>query len=248
MRLFISHSSKDAVLATKLIALLRSSVDLRSSDIRCTSVDGFRFAGGTNTDQQLRAEVINADAFIGIISPASLESVYVMFELGARWGAAKHLLPVMAPGTKASALTGPLSGITARRLDTYGELHHLVQDLAKELNLTAEPPTVYQSEIESILELAKTSGAESHNTEISADDLRRKILLSIAKLNAQNIEATPQRVAEVLSLDPLFVMERMRQHHNEQFVTFINGGQELTLTTAFFFCPKAWGLVTINEA
>src|SRR5215510_4038610 len=96
--LFISHSSKDLQLVRALIDLLRSALSISPEDLRCTSLDGYRLPAGVGTDDQLRLEVHDADAFIGVISYHSLQSLYVVFELGARWGARKHLVPLLAPG------------------------------------------------------------------------------------------------------------------------------------------------------
>ena len=87
MKIFISHSSFDVEFAKLLIDLMRKSLNLRSTDIRCSSVDGYRLPGGVPTDQSLRAEVHDAELVIGLITPNSLKSIYVSFELGARWGA-----------------------------------------------------------------------------------------------------------------------------------------------------------------
>ncbi len=86
IRLFISHSSRDSALVELLVAFLRAGLNLPASQIRCTSIDGYRLPVGVNTDEQLRREVHAADVFVGIISSESLKSLYVAFELGARWG------------------------------------------------------------------------------------------------------------------------------------------------------------------
>ena len=98
--IFISHSSGDLEFTKQLLALLRSALRLPAASIRCTSVDGHRLTGGADTDEQLRREVHDATAFIGVISATSLNSMYVAFELGARWGAEKALASASDPGRR----------------------------------------------------------------------------------------------------------------------------------------------------
>lgn len=162
LRLFISHASDDAEIASRLVQLIRAALNLPSSTIRCTSVDGYRLPGGADTDEQLRAEVHDADAFVGVVSSDSMRSPYVLSELGARWGARKHLIPVLAPGASASVLGGPLAGLNALRTDSAAQLHQLVAELAKALNLTAEAPAAYQHQLEQVLNVAPRSGAPAN--------------------------------------------------------------------------------------
>ena len=151
LEVFISHSSHDVGVTKCLITLLRSALRLPASAIRCTSVDGYRLPGGADTDEQLRREVHESRAFIGVISAASLGSMYVAFELGARWGARRPLLPLLAPGTNPSIISGPLSGMNALQCDSGSQLHQMVNELSKLLDIEPEPAHVFQAEIEAIL-------------------------------------------------------------------------------------------------
>jgi hypothetical protein len=153
IRIFISHSSQDHELVRLLLDLLRSALRLPSGQVRCTSIDGYRLPGGANTHEQLRAEVHDADAFIGVISAHSIKSLYVAFELGARWGAGKPLIPLLAPGVDVSLLGGPLAGLNALRSDSRAQLQQLVGDIAQLLHLSPEPPQVYENAVEAILRL-----------------------------------------------------------------------------------------------
>jgi TIR domain len=148
---FISHSSQDTQLARQVVDLLRSSLNLHAKQIRCTSVDGYRLPAGANTDERLREEVLASRTFISILSSSSLSSVYVLFELGARWGAKKPLFPLLAPGMGSQSLRGPLTGLNALTCETAGQLHQLVSDVGETLGIHTEPPAVYQSDIEAIL-------------------------------------------------------------------------------------------------
>jgi TIR domain len=150
-RLFISHSHLDERYVEKLIELLRSALPLTAEQIRCTSVPGYRLKAGANVQERLRVEIERAETFVGIISERSLASAFVMFELGARWGAGKHLIPLLAPGTAAGALSGPLDDLNALRGDQGPDLHQLVADLAAALGLRHSRPAAYQRQIDRIL-------------------------------------------------------------------------------------------------
>jgi hypothetical protein len=156
-RVFICHSSADREMAGLLVDLLRSALNLPAEAIRCTSVDGHRLAGGEEIDRALRAEIRNCDVFIGLVSAASIESAYVLFELGARWGTEKHLLPLLSPSADASLLRGPLSGLNALDCSQPANLHQMVHELATLLRLEPEGPAVYQRRIDEILGLVARS-------------------------------------------------------------------------------------------
>lgn len=154
VRVFISHSSKDVTVASALIELLRNGLALRAEDIRCSSVDGYRLPGGVNTEAQLRKEVNTAKAFIGLITQNSLASPYVMFELGARWGAGLHMLPLLA-GVDPSYVRGPLAGINALSCNSDSQVHQMLADIAKELALPVQPPASYVAYVKRLGELCK---------------------------------------------------------------------------------------------
>ena len=110
LQIFISHSSKDKALAEALTDLLKAALGLPSNQIRCSSVDGHRLPVEVDTQSLLRAEVNAAKVVIGLVTPNSLASSYVMFELGARWGASLFLAPLVA-GVKPSGLSGPFESL-----------------------------------------------------------------------------------------------------------------------------------------
>jgi hypothetical protein len=148
IKVFISHSSKDEGLARALINLIRSALPLPASDIRCTSVPGYKLPGGAETASQVRQELLAAPVFIGLVTEASLSSAYVLFELGARWGADRQLIPLMGPGISPQQLEGPISDINALSCKSASDLHMLIQQIAKALGISAGAAAGYQGELE----------------------------------------------------------------------------------------------------
>ena len=180
--IFISHSSSDLEFAKRLLTLLRSALRLPAASIRCTSVDGHRLPGGADTDEQLRREVHGATAFIGIISAASLSSMYVAFELGARWGAERHLLPILTPGADASILSGPLAGVNALRSDNASQVHQMIDEVANLLGVEPERAQVFQAEIDALLSVPASPAPSDKIVSDELDDVEVTILEMLSKL------------------------------------------------------------------
>lgn len=167
--IFVSHSSKDVDLAKALINLLKSALGLPANQIRCSSVDGYRLPVGVNTENKLREEVKAAKVVIGLITPSSLTSHFVMFELGARWGAGLFLAPLLA-GVVPSELKGPLSLLNVLSADTQSKLIQFVEDIAKQLDINAQSTASYLDEINAVLQMAEAAP----KIESAQEDFRTK--------------------------------------------------------------------------
>jgi TIR domain-containing protein len=166
LQIFISHSSKDRVLAEALTDLLKSALGLLSSQIRCSSVDGHRLPVGVDTQSKLRAEVNAAKVVIGLVTPSSLVSSYVMFELGARWGSNLFLAPLLA-GVNANTLSGPLGLLNALSADHDSQLHQLLGDVAEQLEMPLQRAESYVRHIELVKRLAvDTPNVAAEHTEV----------------------------------------------------------------------------------
>ncbi|WP_233874609.1 toll/interleukin-1 receptor domain-containing protein [Paraburkholderia adhaesiva] len=154
MKVFVSHSSIDAPAAQALVEFIRAGLNIGAKEIRCTSVAGYKLSAGADSNEQLRAEVFECEAFIALLSPSSMVSTYVMFELGARWGARRYLAPVMIGGTTGVDLRAPLSAIHAVSGSLEADLHQLLADLAERLGLQLENPSAYLRALQTFAKLA----------------------------------------------------------------------------------------------
>jgi hypothetical protein len=140
----ISHSSKDKRLAEALITLLRAGLRLSATQIRCTSVDGYRLPGGANTNDQLLREIKTVNVLVGLLTPNSLASTYVLFELGARWGVGLPMIPLLA-GIRAADMRGPDNALNALSCDSDAQLVQLVEDIGRELQIEPDSSASYLS-------------------------------------------------------------------------------------------------------
>lgn len=158
---FISHSSQDASVAEALITLLRTALNIPPERIRCTSVPGYQLPAGATTEDQLRREIRVSKTFIGLITPASIESTYVLFELGARWGAELHLAPIFASGATTDDLHGPLQGLNVLNCESEANIHQLVGEIGSILGLNASNPSVYLKQLEALTSTSRRSKKRS---------------------------------------------------------------------------------------
>jgi DNA-binding MarR family transcriptional regulator len=221
VNVFISHSAKDEKLAGALVELLRSALNIPANSIRCTSINGYRLPAGAPTDEQVRREVHESKAFIGLITPSSMASAYVMFELGARWGAGLHLVPLLGAGADASYLRGPLSALNALNCGDAAQVHQLIDDLAGLLGISEPTPTAaYQVYVDKLILASKTSTVASPrsppkpeiDSQLAGEQLSQEELM-VMKLftNTPREGLLAARIVEQVKMHPLKVSQLLDQ-------------------------------------
>ena len=164
IQVFISHSGKDRHLAWAIIELLRASVKLDLASIRCTSVEGHQLPVGASIEGTLRKEVHEATAFVGLITPNSVLSTFVLFELGARWGAGLTLAPLLAAGADRSTLRGHLEAINALSCDSAESMIQFVRDIAEVLDLKPTSLAKYQIQVDKLVAHSLNDAARNRET------------------------------------------------------------------------------------
>ena len=159
--IFISHAHEDAPAAGALLKLLREALQLEDRAIRCTGVDGYGLRPGADTDDSLRDEIRRSRAFVGILSQRSLSSAWVLVEIGARWGANLDVTPLLAPGTDASMIKGPIAGKNALRLANRSDLHRLLDHLAETLGRPLRSHAFFVQAFEAVVSLPSSSSPDA---------------------------------------------------------------------------------------
>lgn len=128
--IFISHAHADEDLAQAFVGVITKAFKISDEAIRCTSVPGYKLRAGAHTASQLRKEIEQTEFVLGIITPRSIESKYVLLELGAAWGLGKRTFPLVARGVKASRIPGPLGELHWIDLAASPDCHQLIDDLS----------------------------------------------------------------------------------------------------------------------
>lgn len=155
-KLFVSHRHKDEAQVRALLDLLQTAFVINTQDIRCTSVPPYKLAAGDKTSERLRSEIAGAEVVLGILSPDTSESKYVLAELGAAWGVGVPTFPLRLRGARFEDVPEPLNERHSLSLERGAECFQLIQDLKRVTSLQAkegEESRVYEK-VEALTALA----------------------------------------------------------------------------------------------
>lgn len=136
-----------------MVDLLQGSLLLSPAEIRCSSLSGYGFPQGSLLDGQIKAELTSCAIVLGVITPRTRESDYVMFELGARWGMDKPYVCVLVSGG-AELLPAPLRGIVACQTNR-GELLTLVETVANHIGRQPQTPASWNGKLDRVFVAAE---------------------------------------------------------------------------------------------
>jgi hypothetical protein len=154
IKIFVSHSSRDRELVAAFVRALEDSMVVDDGELRCTSLPGRRPRTGAGLPATLKKEVNEANVIIGLLTPESLESGWVMFELGAGWGAEKWVVPVIA-GIDYDSLPGPLKDTLSADATNQAELEQMFQEIAETLGLKRRQAGRAADAIKALIEVAE---------------------------------------------------------------------------------------------
>ena len=155
-RVFVSHSSTDKALAGRFVRAIEAAMPFQRGQIRCTSLPRYSLRVGSRVSPKLRQEIEASEVIVALITPNSLQSSYVLFELGAAWGREKTVFPLLAKGARTSSVPELLKALNAVKISDPDQLAETLQDLAKELGLELKDKDtpVYREAIAWLLRLA----------------------------------------------------------------------------------------------
>ena len=113
-KIFLTHGHYDLEFALVLSEVLKS---LGFEVFSASSVSpGITI--GEQLSHEIREHMRNADAVVAIISKSSLESSWLLFEIGVAWGMGKQVIPILIRGMQYEDIPPTLSGVQALRVDT----------------------------------------------------------------------------------------------------------------------------------
>lgn len=95
-KVFISHSSKDGDVVEELIEILES-IGLNSTQIFCSSFEGYGIEYGENFLERIKEELGNNILVIFLLSNNFYQSPICLCEMGATWVKTNQHIPILIP-------------------------------------------------------------------------------------------------------------------------------------------------------
>jgi hypothetical protein len=146
-------------------------LEIPRQKIRCTSIRGYELVAGSSIELELREEINSSRLFFGLLTPNSLQSTYVLFELGARWGIRKPWFLMFARGATVADLGGPLPAYHIAKSETEEDIVRMLEQVAKLLGVIPQNLSIVQQDLRRAVELAKSPATPTRNkTETPAPD------------------------------------------------------------------------------
>ena len=206
--IFVSHREAEREVAEHLVEFILAALDIKNDDLRCTSVEGFQLPFGFSIAEKLKADLNRADVVFAIITPMSLKSQWVLFELGASWALGKLVVPVLAPGLKPSDLPGPLAqypAVNVSNNDAAARMYDSISQVATLLQLEEKRGGRPAAKLSKFLEDFRTwrAATEPGVLEARAFQLARLLIVYRFKLteHAASIAVQMERHAAALEVD-----------------------------------------------
>lgn len=150
VKVFVSHSSRDKLLVELVVELLVAALRIPKGDIRCTSVAGCRLPAGADAQDVLVEDIQASPVFVVLLTKDSVDAHFVLFELGARWGQRRPMIPILGPGAGFELLPSPVRHLHALKTDEETDLMQLVREVAAALDMKPQPPESYHRALKAL--------------------------------------------------------------------------------------------------
>lgn len=196
IKIFISHSSKDKDLARAVVEAIEDAYKIPSECILCTSIEGHKLNAGDKVTDKLQKEVLSADLVIGLITPNALNSVFTMFELGARWGAEKPFMPITYDKNISDSLPEPIKSYIISDVSENNSAQQFIESIAKHIEgYPQESYSVYRQKVNNIVRIATRLKLKSEtivNRKCDVNGLR-KIVVTHRELDSISLLASAKK-------------------------------------------------------
>jgi hypothetical protein len=169
IRIFVSHAAVDEVLAAAVVDCLQTCMVLRDGEIRCTSVPGYKLPVGSDFAATILEDIGESFVVIGLITRAAIGSSWVLFELGAAWGAKRNMKLIVTDEVDLGQLPGPVAGRHVARLSDSSDVAQFVDEIRSLIRARSRSAAGIQKAINELL-----AAHAEHSKVVTTSEPRRR--------------------------------------------------------------------------
>jgi len=129
-KIFISHASKDAEIVEDIIELFET-IGVKSSQIFCTSFEGYGIDLGDNFLDTIKNELSSETLVIFVLSKNFYDSPVCLCEMGATWVLAKEHIPILIPPLDYKDVQGVIPLTQGLKINEHLKLNLLKEKVEK---------------------------------------------------------------------------------------------------------------------
>lgn len=213
-KIFISHSVQDEEIAAAFIELFHAGMDIRKSDIFCSSkYESLEI--GTDFVDEIRRALEESEVVIALLSPSYMDSLFCHIEWGASWVSDKKVKPVVIPPLTFSQLGKPVGDKQAMMVNDKQRLAQLYEELrdlklaGKGLDDFVTQREVFLNKMEKLLEARERKTQQLRAPQGSLSP--QSVPASEGIVEARITEVYRKEGLEFLKLDKRIGLQLLRQ-------------------------------------
>jgi len=113
----------------------------------------------------LLEDIGDSSVVIGLVTRSALASSWVLFELGATWGAKKNMKPLVTDEVDLKSLPGPISGRHVARMSNRGDIAQFLEEVTRLIGAAPRSAAKINKAIETLLSAhAEHAAAQSSSS------------------------------------------------------------------------------------
>lgn len=133
-KIFISHASKDSAIVEDIIEIFET-IGVESSQIFCTSFEGYGIGLGDNFLDTIKEELSSKTLVIFVLSKNFYDSPVCLCEMGATWVLAKEHIPILIPPLDYKDVQGVIPLTQGLKINEHLKLNLLKEKVEKTFDI-----------------------------------------------------------------------------------------------------------------
>jgi len=252
--IFVSHADADKLLVAKFVdGLLLPGLDITTSKVFCTSLEGMKIPAGKNFIDFVREQIQSPQVVLMLLTPNYFDKVFCCCEMGASWALAHEGIPILVPPLDYDDMEAVLKTTQAVKIDEKRGLNEIKDRIVEILRLPASSTERWEqkrdqflAELPSVLKKLPPSQKVDRS---QYEKLEKKYTLQIQDLKTTHetiaeLETTIEELREAKDKEQVEQIIRRRSTPWEEFEALVEAIKECAeelpkVVVELIFCEGA---------